>query len=177
MARKTFISYKYSDGTSTRDRLIQAMGTDATYYTGERSDSEDMSGLAAKTIQGHLADMIYPTSVMIVVISRNVGQSAWVKWEIEYATKRVPRDGRQSQPNGIVMAIEDDLLNEQNQYNPNVTTQLIQEVSDPEIVRVSNLLANPSYYVERAFERAQARDEECKDELRNFAAALFADKR
>jgi hypothetical protein len=158
MARKTFTSYKYSDGTSTRDRIIRAMGTDATYYNGEQGYSQDMGGLAAGTIKDYLADMIYPTSVMIVVISKNVDLSAWVKWEIEYATSRQTRNGRQSQPNGIVMAIEDSLLNAQGRYTQNQTTRLIESQSSPSIVRVSGLLQNVSGWVEDAYQKAQARN-------------------
>ena len=31
MAHKTFISYKYSESRELRDRIIQAMGSDAAY--------------------------------------------------------------------------------------------------------------------------------------------------
>ena len=37
MAHKTFISYKYSESQELRDRIIQAMGSDAAYYTGDNS--------------------------------------------------------------------------------------------------------------------------------------------
>ena len=43
MAHKTFISYKFSEATRLRNRIIEAMGDDATYYKGETSDSPDMS--------------------------------------------------------------------------------------------------------------------------------------
>ena len=39
MAHKTFISYKYSEATDLRDRIIEAMGDDATYYQGETSQT------------------------------------------------------------------------------------------------------------------------------------------
>ena len=35
MAHKTFISYKYSESQDLRDRIIDALGEDATYYKGE----------------------------------------------------------------------------------------------------------------------------------------------
>ena len=37
MARKTFISYKYSELASLRDRIISALREDAEYYQGETS--------------------------------------------------------------------------------------------------------------------------------------------
>lgn len=32
MAHKTFISYKYSEARGLRDKIIQALGKDASYY-------------------------------------------------------------------------------------------------------------------------------------------------
>lgn len=50
MAHKTFISYKYSESRELRDRIIKAMGSDAAYYTGETSESPDMSDLKTATM-------------------------------------------------------------------------------------------------------------------------------
>ena len=158
MARKTFISYKYRDGTTTRDKIIGALGSDASYYQGETSASPDMGDLKTATIRKKLADMIFDTSVMIVVISQNVDQSAWVTWEINYATSRQTRDGRQSQPDGIVMAIEDSLLSSDNRYTPNRTTRLIESKSDPCVVSVSYFLNHAQECVETAFQNAQKRN-------------------
>lgn len=43
MAHKTFISYKYSESRELRDRIIKALGKDATFYKGENVDSKDMT--------------------------------------------------------------------------------------------------------------------------------------
>lgn len=102
MAHKTFISYKYTDARELRDRIIHALGADATYYTGENSDSPDMGDLATATIKRKLSDMIYSTSVTIVIISPNMKKSKWIDWEIEYSLKNSTRNGRQSQTNGVV---------------------------------------------------------------------------
>jgi len=153
MARKTFISYKYSDAWQTRDKIIKALGADAIYYQGETSESPDLNDLKTNTIKSKLSDMIYPASVMIVVISQNVDNSDWVKWEINYATSKQTRDGRQSQPNGIVMAIEDGLLID-NKYTPNQTTRLIEQKCKPYVVSVSTLLRNPSLAIEEAYKQA-----------------------
>lgn len=32
MARKTFISYKYSEAQDLRDEILESLGDDATYY-------------------------------------------------------------------------------------------------------------------------------------------------
>lgn len=46
MARKTFISYKYSEATDLRDKIVEALGDDSKYYQGETSESPDLSYLA-----------------------------------------------------------------------------------------------------------------------------------
>ena len=61
MAHKTFISYKYSEARDLRDRIIEAMGDDATYYKGETSDSPDLSDTTTENIKKNLRDMMYMT--------------------------------------------------------------------------------------------------------------------
>jgi len=105
MARKTFISYKYSEAADLRDEIIRKLGDDATYYQGERADSPDMSDDSVEQIKSSLKDMMFDTSVMIVVISPNLFQSNWVDWEIEYSLKEITREERTSHNNGIVGVI------------------------------------------------------------------------
>lgn len=102
MAHKTFISYKYSEATDLRDRIIEAMGEDATYYNGETSDSPDMSDETNRKIQEYLKDCMYPTAVTIVIISPHIKESHWIDWEISYCLKKITRDGRTSHRNGLV---------------------------------------------------------------------------
>lgn len=106
MARKTFISYKYSESRDLRDRIIEALGEDATYYQGETSDSPDMTDLKTNTIKESLKDMIYGSSVTIVIISPNMIKSKWIDWEISYSLKEISRDGRTSKTNGVVCVIQ-----------------------------------------------------------------------
>ena len=63
MAHKTFISYKYSEARDLRDRIIEALGDDATYYKGETSDSPDLTDTSTENIKKNLKDMMYDTSV------------------------------------------------------------------------------------------------------------------
>lgn len=49
MARKTFISYKFSDAKILRNTIISKLGDDARYYNGERR-LNDLSKLADGTI-------------------------------------------------------------------------------------------------------------------------------
>lgn len=105
MAHKTFISYKYSESQKLRDRIIEALGEDATYYKGETSDSPDLTDATTENIKKHLRDMMYDTSVTIVILSPNMKKSKWIDWEIEYCLKKIARKGRTSQTNGIVAVI------------------------------------------------------------------------
>ena len=54
MARKTFISYKDSEATDLRDRIIKELGDDATYYTGETVESKDLTDSKRETIKEKL---------------------------------------------------------------------------------------------------------------------------
>lgn len=106
MARKTFISYKYSEATDLRDRIIKALGEDARYYNGETKDSPDRSEQAEGTIEKALTDMMFNTSVTIVIISPHMKESKWIDWEIEYCLKNISRKGRKSHKNGVVGVIQ-----------------------------------------------------------------------
>ena len=107
MPRKTFISYKYSEAQGLRDRILQALGDDATYYQGETADSPDLTDLSTESIKKNLKDMMYSTSVTIVIISPNILKSKWIGWEIEYCLKEIPRQGRTSKTNGVVGVIQE----------------------------------------------------------------------
>ena len=88
MARRTFISYKYSEARELRDTIVTKMGDDAKFYTGETSDSPNMTGSKTETIKENLKNMMYRTSVTIVIISPNMIDSKWIDWEIEYTLKK-----------------------------------------------------------------------------------------
>ncbi len=102
MARKTFISYKYSEAKDLRDKIVESLGEDAKYYQGETSDSPDMSDRITECIKKELKNKIYSTSVTIVVISPNMKESNWIDWEIEYSVKQMKRGDRTSSTNGVV---------------------------------------------------------------------------
>lgn len=102
MAHKTFISYKYSEAQDLRDEIIEALGDDVTYYTGETSDSPDLTDTSTENIRKNLKDMIYGTSVTIVIISPSIKKSKWIDWEIEYSLKEIKRNERTSSVNGVV---------------------------------------------------------------------------
>lgn len=105
MARETFIAYKYSEAQDLRDEIIEKLGADASYYQGETAESPDMTGETIDKIRNALKDMIFGTSVTIVIISPNLKQSKWVDWEIEYSLKEYKRQTTTSRTNGIVGVI------------------------------------------------------------------------
>lgn len=105
MAHKTFISYKYSEAQGLRDRIIESLGTDATYYKGETSESPDLTDTSTENIKRVLKDMMYDTSVTIVILSPNMKESKWIDWELEYSLKNIQRKNRTSHTNGIVGVI------------------------------------------------------------------------
>lgn len=110
MAHKTFISYKYSEATDLRDAIIKKLGSDAIYYQGETSSSPDMSDYKTGTIREKLADMIYDTTVMVVVVSPNMTLSSWMEWEIKYALREQSCNGRTSHSNGVVCVMQNDAI-------------------------------------------------------------------
>lgn len=105
MAHKTFISYKYSEARGLRDDIIDALGKDAVYYKGETSDSPDLTDTSTENIKKKLKDMMYDTSVTIVILSPNMTESKWIDWEIEYCVKEITRKDRTSHTNGVVGVI------------------------------------------------------------------------
>lgn len=182
MAHKTFISYKYSDSKELRDRIIRAMGEDAKYYNGENQFSDDLSDESANKIKEYLKDMIWGTSVTIVIISPNVKKSNWIEWEIDYSLRKVTRDGRTSQPNGIVIVVANDGWNGTSwaydygyRLKPSVLFDRLNrllhsrkpymhfdygwetygDTSYAITVDENTFLSNPNYYVNRAYIKAQ----------------------
>lgn len=105
MARKTFVSYKYSEARKLRDKIIESLGKDADFYKGETSDSPALDDLNTGTIRETLKDMIFGTSVMIVILSPQMKESKWIDWEIAYALKEYKRNARTSHTNGVVGVI------------------------------------------------------------------------
>lgn len=102
MARKTFISYKHSESQDLRDEIIKSLGVDAMYYQGETVDSPNQTDNKTETIKKNLTNMLFDTSVTIVIISPNMTQSKWIDWEIEYSLKEITRADSTSRSNGIV---------------------------------------------------------------------------
>ena len=106
MAHKTFISYKYSEAQKLRDAIIDALGDNASYYKGETSDSPDLTDTPTENIKRNLRNMMYDTSVTIVIISPHMKESNWIDWELEYCLKDNTRKDRTSHNNRIIGVIQ-----------------------------------------------------------------------
>ena len=151
MAHKTFISYKYSEARGLRDRIINALGEDAKYYRGEDGFSDDLSDCKAETIKCYLADMIYDTSVTIVIISPNMNQSERIDWELSYSLKSITRSDRTSHPNGIVGVVMEhngnyDWFIYNTQHNDGCTTRNYYTNKCPKIITENRANQKVSQY-------------------------------
>jgi hypothetical protein len=123
MAKKIFVSYKYSDSkvypifgknpTTARhyvDELSTLLTSEDHIYKGE-NDGESLGTLVDATIGSKLGDKIFDSTVTIVLISKGMREiytaekEQWIPWEISYSLKEQSREGKNSKTNAMLAVV------------------------------------------------------------------------
>ncbi|PAT01141.1 hypothetical protein CI105_08405 [Candidatus Izimaplasma bacterium ZiA1] len=104
MPHKVFVSYKFSDAACTRDKIMNALQGNSSYYKGEKGFVA--LDYADSTMKQYLGTMIFDSTVTVVVISPNVKVSKWVEWELRYSMEKHTRRDKSSGRNGVICVIQ-----------------------------------------------------------------------
>ena len=101
-----FVSYKYSEAKETKDKLTETLGKSGLFYEGWISeDPNDDKSFYARTAKDNLAfDILEAADAVVVVLSPNITESKWVRWEVGYALGKIEHNGKRiSKPKTVVL--------------------------------------------------------------------------
>lgn len=123
MGNKVFISYKYHDGNvqplaynplaTVRDYvdILVHLLKNSGYISKAENRNEDLSAYTDDTIEEKLHELIWDSSVTIVLISphmkepRKVEREQWIPWEVSYSLREVTRGERTSHSNAVLAVV------------------------------------------------------------------------
>ena len=132
MSYKIFVSYKYADKLVYQDTKIKHTNNiwDAyeeltpRHYLNALSDvlsdiaiekwepdGEDLSQFTNETIKSRLRDMIYDSSITLVLVSPGMRvawqkeKDQWIPWEVSYSLRESTRNGRTSKANALLAVV------------------------------------------------------------------------
>lgn len=152
---KVFISYKYMDTNVFPFDYLRPVDINGLNFITPRSylnkleeilddyaiakwepDGEDLSEFTDETIASKLRDMIYDSSITIVLISKGMNdgkreKDQWIPWEVSYSLKEISRKGRASKSNGMVAVVLPDIYGKYDYCIEKTPCCLTLKFSDP----------------------------------------------
>lgn len=121
MRPNVFVSYKHHDNSVqplnpsqqgeflTREYVdhFEKLFGSKVYSRAEDGDN-DLSALSDDSVEKHLKDLIYPTTITFLFASPEMKESIpekdqWISWEISYSLKEIERLDRTSRSNAVVV--------------------------------------------------------------------------
>ncbi len=149
MARNVFISFRYSDGITYKNRLVQLFNS---YYdTVDYSEDQDRSQMSEETIRRYLYSKLRRSSVTIILLTPkavnhhkkwNGEYDDWMYDEIRFSLE----DRDNNRTNGLVAV-----------YTPEAESMLVKRGNDGTIIvnAVDNLFRKNMMNVKPAYKKHQ----------------------
>jgi len=138
MGRKIFVSYKYKDydvallhgysnsGYATPRHYVSYIDNIVTRNYGHvfkgEDDHADLSYLSEDGIWAELRDLIYDSTLTIILISPNMKDptksenAQWIPWEVSYSLRQTTRSDRSSRTNAMLTVVLPDSNGSYNYY-------------------------------------------------------------